>query len=235
MSLPPDTLLKSLKPTERARLFHTGERKLFFITDHGRVITVTSRGLERELKLIEAGDGRYRVCVNGTKWLKVHHLVLKAFVGPRPEGLIGCHNDGNNTNNRPENLRWDTYRNNTLDMIKHGTMVRVSGADHPSAHLNADQPAEIRQRYAAGESIASIARDLGVGTAVIQGAVFNMTYVDHNYTPPVREKRKGNYKRKVTRAMELEIQEHAAHGERRQAIADHFGISISTVDRYIFA
>ena len=35
----------------------------------------------------------------------LHHLVLEAFVGPRPTGLICCHNDGDRTNNRLENLR----------------------------------------------------------------------------------------------------------------------------------
>src|SRR5580692_6673757 len=28
----------------------------------------------------------------------VHHLVLVAFVGPCPEGMEGCHNDGNPAN-----------------------------------------------------------------------------------------------------------------------------------------
>jgi hypothetical protein len=35
----------------------------------------------------------------------VHHLVLEAFVGPRPEGLVCCHWDGDPGNNRLENLR----------------------------------------------------------------------------------------------------------------------------------
>lgn len=51
----------------------------------------------------------------------VHLLVLEAFVGPRPDGLEGCHNDGDPTNNRASNLRWDTPSSNQLDRVKHGT------------------------------------------------------------------------------------------------------------------
>src|SRR5436305_14954603 len=43
---------------------------------------------------------------DGTKVTRtVHRLVLEAFVGPRPPGLVCCHNDGNPANNRVENLR----------------------------------------------------------------------------------------------------------------------------------
>lgn len=50
---------------------------------------------------------------------KVHHLVLNAFVGQCPEGMECCHNDGDATNNRVENLRWDTKCSNRRDAICH--------------------------------------------------------------------------------------------------------------------
>lgn len=62
---------------------------------------------------------------------KAHVLVLTAFVGPRPDGMFGCHNDGNPTNNRLDNLRWDTPLGNSRDAIKHGVLAigdRVHGA-----------------------------------------------------------------------------------------------------------
>ena len=59
----------------------------------------------------------------------VHRLVLKAFVGPCPEGMEACHNNGDAWDNRLENLRWDTRKNNHQDKIKHGTTVR--GEQHP--------------------------------------------------------------------------------------------------------
>lgn len=51
----------------------------------------------------------------------VHVLVLEAFVGPRPDGCEGCHNDGNPLNNRADNLRWDTASANQRDRLAHGT------------------------------------------------------------------------------------------------------------------
>lgn len=51
----------------------------------------------------------------------VHVLVLTAFVGPRPDGMVACHNNGNGKDNRLENLRWDTESANVQDSIRHGT------------------------------------------------------------------------------------------------------------------
>ncbi len=51
----------------------------------------------------------------------VHSLVLTAFAGPRPKGMIACHIDGDPTNNHASNLRWDTHRSNHQDRIRHST------------------------------------------------------------------------------------------------------------------
>jgi hypothetical protein len=55
------------------------------------------------------------------KGYRVHHLVLCAFVGPRPDGMEACHNDGDPANNCVSNLRWDTRTNNIYDAVQHGT------------------------------------------------------------------------------------------------------------------
>lgn len=60
------------------------------------------------------------------KQASIHLLVLEAFVGPRPLGLVGCHGPGGQRNNAVDNLRWDTQRNNILDQLKYGT--HYSGA-----------------------------------------------------------------------------------------------------------
>lgn len=64
----------------------------------------------------------------GQKSFPVHRLVLMAFVGPRPEGMQGCHNDGNTLNNHVSNLRWDTPKNNSADREKHGTLAHGNRA-----------------------------------------------------------------------------------------------------------
>lgn len=57
---------------------------------------------------------------------RVHRLVLLAFVGPPPQGSgYGCHNNGDPSDNRLENLRWDTPAANQADRKSHGTSHRT--------------------------------------------------------------------------------------------------------------
>jgi hypothetical protein len=55
------------------------------------------------------------------KRCKVARLVLEAFVGPAPDGMECCHNDGDSQNNQLTNLRWDTKSANAQDVLRHGT------------------------------------------------------------------------------------------------------------------
>lgn len=54
----------------------------------------------------------------------VHRLVAAAFIGPCPDGMEVCHNDGDRLNARVENLRYDTHSANMLDRREHGTAFR---------------------------------------------------------------------------------------------------------------
>jgi hypothetical protein len=54
---------------------------------------------------------------------KVEYLVLEAFAGLRPEGLECCHGNDVRTDNRLENLRWGTHKENMGDSVKNGKHV----------------------------------------------------------------------------------------------------------------
>jgi hypothetical protein len=57
------------------------------------------------------------------KTIRVHTLVLLAFHGPKPFDNAVCrHLDGNKLNNRPQNLKWGTAKENAQDMIEHGLL-----------------------------------------------------------------------------------------------------------------
>jgi hypothetical protein len=59
--------------------------------------------------------------LNGTRpSRKVHTLVLEAFVGPRPDGMVTRHLDGDPSNNRLSNIAYGTPRENSLDRVRHG-------------------------------------------------------------------------------------------------------------------
>ena len=56
----------------------------------------------------------------------VHLLVLEAFVGPRPEGLICCHINDVRHDNRLENLKWGTYKENSEDAQRNGRIRKLT-------------------------------------------------------------------------------------------------------------
>ena len=85
----------------------------------------------------------------------VHRLVLEAHIGPRPKRLECCHADGNPANNRLENIRWDTSRANSAEMVKHGMSTR--GSKSRSAKLTEGNVREIKR---------SLARFSGIGACV---------------------------------------------------------------------
>jgi len=54
--------------------------------------------------------------------IALHILVATTFLGPRPEGLVVAHLDGDKSNNRLENLAYVTQRENIEHKRDHGTM-----------------------------------------------------------------------------------------------------------------
>lgn len=79
---------------------------------------------EKVMKLNRHDQGYRQVTLykDGTRVNRfVHALVLQAFVGPCPEGMECCHDNGDRADNRLENLRWDTLASNQADRLIHGT------------------------------------------------------------------------------------------------------------------
>lgn len=99
----------------------------------------------------------------------VHTVILDTFIGPKPEGCVACHNDGDGKNNRIENLRWDTQKNNEADKRKHGTAML--GPKHHQAKLSYLDIKEILRRHRLGEKTKILAADFEVTTATISRTV----------------------------------------------------------------
>lgn len=85
-------------------------------------VVMNRRGKELKASAVDSlGHRAVYLCRNGGVKIKlVHRLVLEAFIGAPPNGLIGCHNNGIATDNRLENLRLDTPSANAQDCIRHG-------------------------------------------------------------------------------------------------------------------
>jgi hypothetical protein len=66
---------------------------------------------------------------------KIHHLVLEAFVCVRPADKEACHGSGGTLDNRVENLRWDTRRENIIDQVRQGRHRNSRKTRCPRGHL----------------------------------------------------------------------------------------------------
>jgi HNH endonuclease/NUMOD4 motif len=114
-----------------------GFERVYEVSDQGQV-----RRSERPDRMLRqsTGKGGYQLVqlTHGAakrKTGQVHRLVLEAFLGPKPEGLICCHTNGNPADNRLANLRYDTYSANGLDSVLHGTCFQSSKDRCPAGHL----------------------------------------------------------------------------------------------------
>lgn len=125
---------------------------------HKRYGTFLKKG--KILKPSNDSDGYplYVLCVAQVrKTVLAHKAVLWAFVGPKPEGMEACHNDGNRQNNSLSNLRWDTQTANNKDKIAHGRSG--VGVKNPNVKLTERQVLEIRN---SSVSRNKICKDYGV-------------------------------------------------------------------------
>lgn len=125
-----------------------GYEGYYEVSDHGQVRGVTRKVLRSDgLKTTVPGrilahsvkprtGHRYvRLMMNGEGKVKsVHRLVLEAFVGPCPEGMVACHFDDDPDNNHVSNLRWATISDNVMDMVRNGNHNYARRTHCPRGH-----------------------------------------------------------------------------------------------------
>jgi hypothetical protein len=101
------------------------------------------------------------------KTYRVNRLICEAFHGPCPPGMECCHDpDHTPTNNRANNLRWDTSKANKADAERHGR--RAKGARNGRAKLTEYDIPTIRNMITDGISMTRIAELYKVDPAVIR-------------------------------------------------------------------
>lgn len=138
------------------------------VSDHGRI-----RNSRRERKPTKGNTGYYYVnwMVNGKLvTFLVHRLVAEAFC-PRedPSHNIVAHNDGNKENNRWDNLRWTTQKDNMSDKKVHGTTYR--GEKHLNSRVTEEQVIAIREKEILGQTVQSLAWEYGLSESAVYSIV----------------------------------------------------------------
>lgn len=108
------------------------------VSDHGRVRSLdrwvqymNGRRHRRKGRMLtpdQDSRGRMRLSLGSKARSRIHQLVALAFIGPCPDGMEVAHNDGNPSNNRLANLRYDTHSGNHDDRHRHGTMLEGNTA-----------------------------------------------------------------------------------------------------------
>ncbi len=116
--------MKSLDRMASYRRHHSGGTKLV----KGKILpcTTTKRGYNQTVLSRNGSSKTVRVC----------RIVAEAFYGTPAEGMQCCHANGISTDDRAENLRWGTAKDNSNDRDRHGTTP--SGEVHRNSKYKSD-------------------------------------------------------------------------------------------------
>ena len=169
-----------------------GQEGKYAIACNGIVFSTSVRGRHgasspwsgqwRPRRLQQMAEGHLRASLD--RHVLVHHLVLEAFKGPRPDCLHECrHLDGDPQNNWWWNLQWGTRQENANDRIAHGRSCRRELS--PLAVLTTAIVSEARVRKAQGERIEDIAASLNCKISTLYQAVAGLSWSSLVDPPPV--------------------------------------------------
>jgi hypothetical protein len=109
--------VKSLERKVRSVNWYTG--KEFLRTIPERILKPARNRKSGHLSVVLRHKGHGK---------QIHQLVMKAFVGEPPQGMEVLHTNGNPADNRLENLRYGTRRENILDVFYQGGIWRKLSA-----------------------------------------------------------------------------------------------------------
>lgn len=92
----------------------------YFAGDDGSVWSLLNGKIVKRKPYLAGKTGRRAyICFAPNDGVSLPLLILEAFIGPRPDGMQCCHDNGHSLDNRLCNLRWDTPESNTLDRFRH--------------------------------------------------------------------------------------------------------------------
>ena len=132
-----------------------GFESWYGVSDQGRVRRIMPASGTRPGRVLKPLNrkGHYKVNLSlsgKVTHVYIHHLVIEAFVGPRPEGCFAHHINGDPLDNRIENLAWVDSVKHFKNAIEAGRPRGARGEQQAFSRLTEKQVLEIRRLYAGG-------------------------------------------------------------------------------------
>lgn len=117
---------------------------------------------------IDKKSGYYGVGLGKGVFKRVHQLVLLAFIGPRPDKLFALHNDDDKSNNKLDNLRYDTQKANIEDMVKnHNGIFPTKKYTVKQATRIYTSRDKLIEAYETSETVKEVSQKLGVKSKTV--------------------------------------------------------------------
>lgn len=147
------------------------------ISTYGRVMS-SKRGIimKQKIEVSKSGYRSYTISLRGNlnKTYTVSRLVAMHFI-PNPDNLPNVlHNDDNPLNNRVDNLRWGTTKDNIGDRQSRNRQAR--GERQHLSKVSATDVYKIRELRESGLTIKEIAEIYNMSISAIYGIISGKTW-----------------------------------------------------------
>jgi len=151
-----------------------GYENFYEISSHGRLATLLADGRRlRKLNFKTHYLSASLKSINGLpqKTIYIHQFVAKVFIGPRPDGMVIRHLDGNRHNNSVSNLTYGTPQQNYTDTKQHKTHWHENNGRALLTERCVQAIRHLHQEFALTQTALAKAFDVSNGTicAIIKG------------------------------------------------------------------
>ena len=158
----------------------TGYEGLYEVSNYGNVrsldrevtsaVSTRCKSFTRKLKgasvvISKYKNGYCRVSLSKdgkSKYVLLHRLVAKAFIEHDDWTLEVNHIDGDEENNRHDNLEWCTSKENSRHAMETGLARFARGEESGNSKLTLEQAMLIKEKLSNNERIKDIACDMGL-------------------------------------------------------------------------